>query len=320
MSVTGRVYTATRVRGLAEWSPHSKTLALLENINAVLIELVDFQPVTLRQVFYRLVATRGYPKDERAYERLGEMVKRARRAGRLDWDAIRSDGTTHVDPGGFDGMPHFWAAVRATAEGYTRNPAPDQGFDVEVLVEATGMVPQVARVARDYGVPVFSCGGFDSVTAKHDSALRVRDRARRGRRTVVLHIGDCDPSGCSIIDSAADDIVHFCVDYRVPDYVRFARIAVTPEQIALYQLEAAPQKTTDRRGEYMSQTVQAEALDPPILAAIVRAAIEAEIDLDTLEQSRRDGVAERQQLLDALATLPHGDDASPSVRQPDETQ
>ena len=301
-SVTGRVYRATRVRGLSGWSPQKRTLALLDDIIEVLAELSDFLPVTLRQLFYRLVATRLYFKDEKAYERLGETVNRARRAGRLDWDAIRSDGTTQVDPGGFDSMPHFWAAIRAAAEGYTRNPAPDQALDIEILVEAAGMVPQVSRVAGVYGVPVFSCGGFDSVTAKHDFALRILERARRSRPTVVLHIGDYDPSGCSIVDSTADDVVQFCADYGVPDFVRFERIAVRKEQIEAYQLITAPQKTSDVRGEHMNETVQVEALDPPILANLVRLAIEAELDLEALDRSHREGEIERQRLIEMLST------------------
>lgn len=55
-----------------------------------------------------------------------------------------------------------------------------------------------------------------------------------------------------------------------------------------------------RRGEHMDRTVQAEALDPPILAAVVRAAIEAELDLEVLEKSRRAGITEREQLLTVL--------------------
>lgn len=304
MSVTGRVYSATRVRGLADWSPQSATRALLVHIAAVVDEFADYLPMTLRQVFYRLVATRDYPKDERASERLGETVNRARRAGLLDWEAIRDDGTTRLDPEGFNGTPDFLATVQALASAYTRDPAPDQEVDLEVWVEAAGMVPQVARVAGPYGVPVFSGGGFDSVTAKHDAALRIVERSRRGRRTVVLHIGDHDPSGCSIIDSAAADVSKFCDDYHEPNSVTFRRIAVTPDQVETLRLPTAPPKATDRRGERMAYTVQAEALAPPILAEIVRLAIETELDLDILDRSRREGEAERQRLLSVLATLP----------------
>jgi len=36
--------------------------------------------------------------------------------------------------------------------------------------EASGMVPQLQRIADPFGIGVYSSGGFDSVTAKHQIA------------------------------------------------------------------------------------------------------------------------------------------------------
>jgi len=63
-----RQYTHTRVRGLAPWNPQRKTLALLDQVQAVLDEYQDHLPLTNRQVFYRLVGAFDYPKTESAYE------------------------------------------------------------------------------------------------------------------------------------------------------------------------------------------------------------------------------------------------------------
>jgi hypothetical protein len=71
-----------RARGLASWQPRAKSLALLDQVNAVLDEYRDHLPLTIRQIFYRLVGAYGYPKgtskDRRPYLRLGEMLNRAR--------------------------------------------------------------------------------------------------------------------------------------------------------------------------------------------------------------------------------------------------
>jgi hypothetical protein len=82
--------------------------------------------------------------------------------------------------------------------------------------------------------------------------------------------------------------------------VEFRRIVVTPEQIETYGLPSAPQKGTDRRGEWMESTVQAEALPPDVLAAEIREAIEAVTDLDVLEEMRGVGDTEREQILRTL--------------------
>jgi len=45
----------TRVRGFAPWSPEKATLALLDQVQGILDEYVDHLPLTIRQIFYRLV-------------------------------------------------------------------------------------------------------------------------------------------------------------------------------------------------------------------------------------------------------------------------
>ena len=48
-----RVYTSTRVRGLASWKPQKETRHLLIQVQAVLEEYADHLPLTCRQIFYR---------------------------------------------------------------------------------------------------------------------------------------------------------------------------------------------------------------------------------------------------------------------------
>lgn len=293
-----RAYTATRPRGLAPWRPQARTMALVDEVKAVLDEYEAHLPMTARQVFYRLVGAHSYDKTEAGYERLLNVLNRGRRAGFFAFDAIRDDGTTVATPGGFDGPPHFWRAVRTTAAAYTRDRLAGQAAAVEVWVEAAGMVPQVARVAHRYGVPVSSSGGFDSTTAKWEAASRF---VAQGRPTIVLHVGDHDASGCAVFDSAADDLARFVADLGHPGIVSFVRVAVTPDQIEAYNLPGAPPKTTDRRGGWEGATVQAEALAPDQLAGEVREAIESVLDLDVIDEVMMVEAAERDALVLAAA-------------------
>lgn len=297
MTVTGRTYTSTRPRGLAPWRPQAKALELLDAVDLVLAEYADFLPLTARQVFYRLVGTERLGKTERDYSRLCETLNRARRAGLVDWDAIRDDGATELEPGGFVSSGQFWQAVRSTAHRYERDRSEGQTVALEVWVEAGGMAPQVARVAHPFGATVRTSGGFDSVTAKHEAARRVLSRSRP---TVILHVGDHDPSGCALVDAAAEDVHQFCADYGDPHAVRFERIAVTPDQIDRYSLPTAPQKGTDRRGEEMAETVQAEALTPVQLAAEIEDAIAWHIDSDALAVVRGAEEDDRARILAEL--------------------
>jgi hypothetical protein len=261
-----------RVRGFAPWSPKAATLELLEQVRAVLREYEDYLPLTIRQIFYRLVGAHEYDKTEQAYDRLCEHLNRARRARLISFDVIRDDGGVVEEPDHWTGVEQFWATVRQMAEDFTLDRSDGQPTRLVTICEAGGMVPQLARVANPLGVMVMSGGGFDSVTDKHNFAAAL---AEHGRPTEVLHIGDHDPSGVSMFLAFLEDVEAFTRDHG--GNATFTRLAVTPEQITRHRLTTAPPKATDKRA-FSGQTCQAEALAPDVLAAIVRTAIEQRMD------------------------------------------
>ncbi|MCX4885964.1 hypothetical protein [Streptomyces sp. NBC_00847] len=293
-TVSGRTYRRTRPRGFADWSPKPDTLALVDQVRAVLDEYRAHLPMTARQVFYRLVGAFQYPKEEKAYDRLQETLNRARRARLIPMDAIRDDRAASAGHSfGYNSPAEFWASVRASASYYSRPLDEGQPRAVEVWIEAQGMMPMIAEVTRQYGVVVYCSGGFESVCAKHDAAARI---AYREVPTTVLSIGDYDPSGLSILDAAAEDVAAFVAELGgTPPTVK--RLAVTEEQITRYALETAPQKATDRRGDLMFRTVQAEAISPTLLTDLVRAGVEEAVDLRALERVRARAERERQRVV-----------------------
>jgi hypothetical protein len=305
-TVSGRTYTSTRVRGFAEWNPRPETLRLIQRVQAILQTYSAQLPLTIRQIFYILVGSEeGYPKTEQAYNRLAEALNRARRARLIEFDDIRDDGTASTGFPGWSGPRGFWGYIKRLAEGYEHDLTDGQPYHLELWVEASGMVPQAANVAGDYGVITYSAGGFNGLTDKYETAQRL---ARQRRPSIVLHAGDYDPSGLSIIDALAEDVTALAEGINYRANVTFKRIVVTPRQIEDYALPPAPQKGTDRRGEWMEETVQAEALPPDILAQEIRDAIEAETDLDRLADMRDLGERERTRVLGVLDGLMADDD------------
>jgi hypothetical protein len=276
-TVTGRRYKATRPRGFASWRPQKATQQLLVSVALVLEEYADYLPLTVRQVFYRLVGHHDYPKTEADYNALCEKLNRARRAGLIPFDAIRDDGGIAVEPPSFGGESHFWGAVRFSAGNFELDRLLDQPRYLELWCEAGGMVPQISAAVEDYGVPVYSSSGFDSLTVRHAAARRIAER--EPQPTLILHVGDYDPSGCAIIDSLAGDVSAFVAEMGAPGLVSFKRLAVTPEQIRQYDLPTAPPKKTDKRGGNWVETVQAEALSPVELRDIVIEAVRSETNV-----------------------------------------
>jgi hypothetical protein len=295
-TVSGREYTATRARGfITDWKPRPDTIHLIERVNGVLGTYSAQLPLTIRQIFYVLVGSdEGYSKTEQGYNRLAEALNKARRARLIPFSSIRDDGTqASQPPDNWNSPDHFWYNVGRWAGRYLHDLSDGQPYHTELWVEAGGMVPQAAAVARDYGITVYSAGGFNGLTDKYETAQRL---AGQENWSIVLHAGDYDPSGLSILDALAQDVTALATGLGglTPE---FRRVVVTPEQIERYSLPTAPQKGTDRRGEWMDETVQAEALPPDVLAAELRAAIEEVIDDDALQAARDLGETEREQVI-----------------------
>ena len=88
----------TRERGFAPWSPERTTLALLDQVQGVFDEYVDHLPLTIRQIFYRLVGAHDYEKTERAYQRLIEHLNRALSSSGQPFSPIQRASTSRVEP------------------------------------------------------------------------------------------------------------------------------------------------------------------------------------------------------------------------------
>jgi hypothetical protein len=287
----------TRPRGFAAWSPQAATLGLLDQVQAMLAEYADYLPLTIRQIFYRLVGAHGYEKTEQAYDRLCEHLNRARRGRLIAMDVIRDDGGVVEAPNDWKNAAQFWAIVRRMAKGFTLDHSAGQSTRLVVICEARGMVPQLARVANPFGVTVMSGGGFDSLTDKHKFAAELTEH---DRPTEVLHIGDHDPSGVSMFLAFLEDVEAFTRD--LGGNATFTRLAVTPAQIDQYDLPTAPPKATDNRA-FAGETCQAEALAPNVLADILQIGIEQRIDQRLLELLLEQ---ERETRRELLRQLPAG--------------
>jgi hypothetical protein len=279
------------------WRPQTRTLALLEQVRGVLGEYEDYLPLTVRQIFYRLVGAHGYEKTERAYARLAESLVRARRAGRIPFGAIRDDGVSVADTAFYYGVEDFHNQTAARAMRYCRDRQDGQPRRVELWCEAAGMLHQLHRVAEEFSVPVFSAGGFASLTATRGIAARA---LKRNRPTVVLHVGDFDPSGESIFEAIAEDAAAFVEADRTVRTIHLEarRVALTAGQVEAHDLETAPPKASDSRSaRWRGETCQLEALAPDVLAGVVRDAILGQFDFGVLRSVLKEERSERAALL-----------------------
>lgn len=315
---------AGRPKGyMLDWTPTPEVAEVIGNAKAVLSEYGGYGPMTVRQIFYRLVGQYGYPKDERAYKRLAEYLVKARRSRRVPFRSIRDDGTVAHAAGGTTSRADVWKYLKgiiSRPDSYLRlDRNTDQPHHIELWCEAAGMAPMLSQMVRHRDVTVYSTGGFSSVTVTYEVAQRI---ARRDKPTYFLHIGDFDPSGESIFTSMSQDIGSFVasefgatwnphtglvygrdgsVDERffIPE-----RVALTEDQVAEYDLPTAPPKGSDSRSaNWIGETTQAEALPPDLLEQIVRGKLDELTDADILADVEAREAADERRLLEAVTDL-----------------
>jgi hypothetical protein len=297
-----------RPKGYAPWRPHKKTVMLIAQVQEVLEEYRAHLPMTARQIFYRLVGAHGYPKTEAAYGSLTEHLVRARRAKMIPFDHIRDDGISLMSHAHFADENDFYRHIHEEGKSYKRDKLARQKMDMRVYCEAAGMMPQLAKVCEPYSIPVYSCSGFDSLSGKY--ALKEacwRAFVYHGRKTVILHLGDYDPSGESIFnDGLVEDIYAFLADdvaHKQPQEVAvFERVALKAEQVERFNLPTEPPKATDSRTKNWQGTAscQLEALPPDVLAALLDATIKTYLNLAVYERDLTAEVEERRRITKAL--------------------
>lgn len=272
--------------GYTDWSPQSKTRYWLQCVNEILQQYQEYLPLTIRQIFYRLVASYEYDKTEQAYSRLINYLGRARRARMIPFGSVRDDGAMARGPHSYANVDAYLEMVREEAETFTLQRQDNQPGRVEVWCEAGGMVPLLADAIAEYGVNVYSGGGFNSLTTVRNTAGRI---ANDERKTIAISFGDYDPSGESIFDSFRQDVERFVAQLTGTwDRVEFKRVALTEEQVDDMGIPTAPPKSTDSRSaNWIGDTAQLEAIPPDELAQLAVDSVLPHIDMKVLKADKR---------------------------------
>lgn len=294
----GKAHRSVRPKGyMTSWRPNEKSARIIEQVKQI-ISSGRFGAMSVRFVFYRLVGNYGYPKTERDYKNLAELLVKARRAQMIPFSAIVDDGTS-VSGGvaGYESRSKFLYNYRDLADDFTLDEMLGQPYHLELWSEDAGSVNMLTQIVRDYPVTVYSTGGFSSVTVTHQVAQRV---LRRDRPTIFMHVGDYDPSGESIYKSMSQDVGAFVSgtlggdwypstgetrlhpDDNGPDF-RPVRVALTEAQTIEWDLETAPPKASDSRSvNWIGDTVQVQAMTEDQMEETVLNAITGHVDVDAL--------------------------------------
>ncbi len=253
-------------------------------ITAVSVE----QPVTLRGVYYRVVAAGAVDKTETAYDLVSRELLKLRRDGRVPYSAI-TDGTRLIH------KPDSWSSLDRmlddAAASYRRALWDDQHVEVIVLSEKDAISGSIYPITAKWDVELAITRGYSSETFTHSIAETIQTNHDNYKTTYVYQLGDHDPSGVDAWRSFQERVSGFAPRADVV----FERLAVTPEQIDEYALPTRPTKRSDSRaGLFIGESVEVDAIPPTVLRQLVEGAIVQHIDPQAyrltmaVEQSERD--------------------------------
>jgi hypothetical protein len=107
----------------------------------------------------------------------------------------------------------------------------------------------------------------------------------------IYHLGDFDPSGVN-----AGEKIESTLREMAPDAeIFFERVAVTPEQIAAWDLPTRPTKTSDTRAKGFGEiSVELDAIEPNQLRALVQETIELHLPAEQFEVLKAAEQSERE--------------------------
>jgi hypothetical protein len=208
------------------------------------------------------------------YKWLGTIIRDARLAGLIDWKAIEDRTRKPVIR---DHTESAEEAVKGLENKVDKDRWADQDVAVEVWIEKDALTGVIRKPCGRWDVPYFACKGYNSSSAAWLAGQRV---LQRDKPTVILHLGDHDPSG---IDMTNDTIKRF--DMFTGGKASVDRIALNMDQIEEFDPPSDPAKMGDSRSHgYVEQfgyeCWELDALNPQDMQSLIEGKIKEYIDFD----------------------------------------
>lgn len=276
----------------------SKSWNIINAANAI-IKQYESQgfTLTLRQLYYQFVARdlfedkytwtgSRYVKDyvngtinaQPNYDNLGAIISDAREAGLIDWDGIE-DRTRFLQ--GHRTYKNPADAIEDIARRYRIDMWSNQETRIEAWIEKDALAGVIQPVCNTWDINFFACKGYVSQSELYAAGKRIESRYQlHGQQTIMLHLGDHDPSGMDMTRDNEERLSRFA-----GFEVEVRRIALNMDQVQLYDPPPNPAKLTDCRAtkyieEYGNESWELDALEPSVIAKLIEEQVYEIFDAD----------------------------------------
>lgn len=254
--------------------------------------------LTVRQVYYQMVARGFLPNNDRSYKRLGSIVSDARLAGLISWTAIE-DRTRFLR--GLEHCESVAEMLERARHSYRIDLWHNQPWRPEVWIEKDALVGVIEQICHELRVNYFACRGYSSQSEQWRAGQRLAGYVQRGQRPIIFHLGDHDPSG---IDMTRDNQERLSMFAGTP--IQVVRLALNMSQIEQYSPPPNPVKLTDSRSapyreRFGDESWELDALEPRVLRDLIRDAVMRVRDAALWDAAVSEEVADLRYLDDVIS-------------------
>lgn len=264
---------------------------MFEAVIDVLKEMVEYLPISLRAVHYRLLARTffrhtgkktKYLNNRECYQDLSKLVVRMRLNGDVAWEAIGDETRPFVNwrvwPSGADFMNE---QLNELFKDFALDLLCSQQMHFEIVAEKLTVQNFIRPVAMRYTMPYLIGRGNSSLTSRH--AMVERFEASGKDKLFLFCLGDCDPDGDSIVETTLQSLRD---DFGL-EQVNGVRVAMTHVQADALNLprtldakESSSNYKKFKEKHRREDCYELEAVSPEQLQTWLDEAIRSVIDIE----------------------------------------
>jgi hypothetical protein len=253
-----------------------KSVEMIHRINGIIEQYQDEgYTLTVRQLYYQLVARDIIPNNEKSYKQITSLVNDARIGGLIDWDAIEDRTRSFERRNRWDNPKDI---LTASAKQFHTDPWDTQDRRIFLVVEKEALVGVFQNVCWQFDVPLLAARGYPSASVVREFA-RTEIEHNSDKDVLILHFGDHDPSGIDMTRDLEDRFEMFGHGCEF----ELKRMALNYDQIEELKPPPNPAKATDARfvsyrKRFGASSWELDALPPTVLSNMARDEILAHVD------------------------------------------
>lgn len=274
--------------------------AMIDRINAILDEYrAAGYRLSLRQLYYQLVARDIIENTLRSYQNIGSLVSDARQAGLIDWGMIEDRNRETVSVSHWDSPADI---LFSAASSFRIDKWKDQPWHIEVMCEKDALSGVLIPVCRRLDISLTANKGYSSSSTMYEIGQRLSLKFDDNKKICVVYLGDHDPSGIDMSRDVEDRLKMYS---RLPG-IEIVRVALNFDQVEMWQPPENPAKTTDSRfksyvKKFGSSSWELDAVSPERLSDLVERVVKERRD----ETLWNDAVFVEAEQRDTLRQMAH---------------